>query len=409
MALTEQGLVEEYIKLALAIEEHRPGYVDAYFGPEVWRQESKQVGKTPLPELMKRVAQLTSNISQAYEMDAQRKDFLVRQVTAMQMSLRLLREDSVSLADEASALYDVQPQWKQEADFEEAHRELDQILPAGSSLEERNQKWKKSLEIPIEKARELFPVILERLRELTRQKFGLPEGESFQVEFVSNQPWMAYNYYLGRYRSHIEINQDLTLSIDNLVETAAHEAYPGHHTELANKEAKLIRQKKYEEHVVTLLNSPAAVIAEGIATSARETILPEKELEDWYRDDLLPRAGLTGIDPSRITARSRVNKKSSGLEGNAAFMLFDQLKPPQEVRSYLQKYGLYNDKELNHILRFISNAQDRSYIFTYHIGHDLLDQLFSKGDHIVYFKRLLQEPVTPSQIRQWIEDIDRPN
>jgi hypothetical protein len=218
---------------------------------------------------------------------------------------------------------------------------------------------------------------------------------------------MAYNYYLGGYRSHIEINKDLTLSIDNLVETAAHEAYPGHHTELANKEEKLIRQKKYEEHVVTLLNSPAAVISEGIATSALETVLPEKELDDWYRDDLLPRAGLTGIDPSRITAKSRVYNKSRGLEGNAAFMLFDQHKGPHEVRSYLQKYGLYNGKELDHILRFISNPQDRSYIFTYHIGHDLLDKLFSKGDRTISFKRLLQEPVTPSQIRQWIEESDR--
>jgi hypothetical protein len=403
MTTTEQQPVEEYIKLALAIEEHRPGYVDAYFGPEEWMQESKHAGKIPLPGLAKRAERLASSLSQADDMDAQRKDFLSRQATAMQMSLRLLNGEELSLAEEAEALYDVQPEWKNESIFEEAQRELDQILPAGGSLEERNQKWKKSLEISIEKARELFPVILETLQRLTRQKFCLPEGETFQVEFVSDQPWMAYNYYLGGYRSNIEINQDLTLSMDNLVETAAHEAYPGHHTELANKEERLVRGKKYMEHVLRPINSPAAVIAEGIATSALETVLPEKELEDWYRDDLLPHAGLRGVDPGRITAKSRAYKKSSGLEGNAAFMLFDQHKAPHEVRSYLQKYGLYNEKELDHILRFISNPQDRSYIFTYHVGHDLLDTLFSIVDRTVYFTRLLQEPVTPSQIRQWIE------
>jgi hypothetical protein len=403
MAMTDPQLVEEFIKVDLAIDEHQPGYVDAYFGPDEWKQEAKQAGKIPLPKLTKRVEQLASNLSQAGDMDAQRKDFLSRQVTAMRMSLRLLSGEKVSLAEEAVALYDVQPEWKPEAIFEEAQRELDQILPDGGSLEERNQKWKKSLEIPIEKARELFPLILEKLQRLTRQKFGLPDGETFQVEFVSDQPWMAYNYYLGGYRSNIEINQDLSLSIDNLVEIAAHEAYPGHHTELANKEERLVRENKYTEHVLRPINSPSVVVAEGIATSALETILPEEELEDWYRDDLLPRAGLTGIDPGRITARSRLYKKSSGLEGNAAFMLSDQHKAPLEVRSYLQKYGLYNEKELDHILRFISNPRDRSNIFTYHIGHDLLDTLFSKGDRTAYFKRLLQEPVTPSQIRQWIE------
>jgi hypothetical protein len=151
-----------------------------------------------------------------------------------------------------------------------------------------------------------------------------------------------------------------------------------------------------------LINSPSCVIAEGIATSALETILPEKELEDWYRYELLPRAGLPEIDPKRIVARSKALKKSSGLEGNAAFMLHDQNRDQNEIRSYLQKYGLYNAKELDHIIRFISNSLDRSYIFTYHIGHDLLSELFSKGNRDVYFKRLLEEPVTPSQIRQWI-------
>jgi|WetSurMetagenome_2_1015567.scaffolds.fasta_scaffold68416_2 hypothetical protein len=404
MAKPDQQPVEEYIKLALAIEEHRPGYLDSYFGPDAWMQEAKHAGKIPLPELTKRVERLSSDISQADGMEAQRKDFFVRQVTAMQMSLRLLSGEKVSLAEEACALYDVIAEWKQEAIFEEAHRELDQILPTGDSLEERTQKWKSSLEIPIEKVRELLPVIIEKLQGLTQQKFGLPQGESFQVKFVSDQPWMAYNYYLGGYRSRIEINTSLPLTIDSLVETVAHEAYPGHHTELATKDEKLVRQKKYEEHVLTLINSPACVIAEGIATSALEAILPEKELEDWYRSELLPRAGLKGIDPGRITARSKVVQKSAGLEGNAAFMLYDQHKDPNEIRSYLQKHGLYNNQELDHILRFISNPLDRSYIFTYHIGHDLLSGLFSRGDGVVYFKRLLEEPVTPSQIRGWIKD-----
>src|SRR5262245_2656322 len=145
MRRDEDGLGEDFVKLALAIEEHQPGYVDSYFGPEEWRQEAKRAGKIPLPSLAKSADRLANEISQSSDMDTQRKDFLARQVTAMQMSLRLLSGEKVSLIEETSALYDVQPQWKEEANFEEAQRELDQIFPAGESLIERQEKWNKSL------------------------------------------------------------------------------------------------------------------------------------------------------------------------------------------------------------------------------------------------------------------------
>jgi hypothetical protein len=327
----------------------------------------------------------------------------------MQMSLRLLGGETVSLPEEVNALFDVQPQWKDETNFEEYQRQLDQILPPGGSLRERNQRWKESNEVSIEKVRELLPLITEKLRELTRQKFGLPEDESFTVEFVGNKPWGANNAYQGGFRSLIQINTDLPNRIDFLPELIAHEGYPGHHTELVIKEQKLIRQKGYIEHGITLLNTPSCVVAEGIATSALECVLTDAGLEDWFREELLPRAGVTSVDAGTIIARHRALDKMSGLAGNAAFMLHDQKAGRDEIRAYLQKYGLSSEKETEQTVNFISDPLYRSYIFTYHVGYDLLKKLFSKADREVFFKRLLEEPVTPSQIRQWIKDADRQN
>ncbi|MEO5887817.1 MAG: hypothetical protein ABIQ77_09150 [Anaerolineales bacterium] len=404
MVKGDQQISEEFVKLALAINEHLPGYVDSYFGSYQWEQESKQAGKLPLPNLTEKADRLAEAISQADGMDTQRKDFLTSQVTAMQMSLRMLAGEKVSLAEEVHALYDVQPQWKDESNFEEAHKELSQILPVGGSLKERNEKWKKSLEIPIGKVRELLPFITARLRELTSKKFQPPENESFAVEFVSDQPWSAYNWYLGEYNSRIDINTDLPLRVNALAELIAHEAYPGHHTELSIKEAKLIRQMNYHEHVLTLINSPSCVIAEGIATTALKTVLTDNDLEDWYREEILPRAGMTHIDPKVIIEISHVGQKMSGLWGNAAFMLHDQSKSVDEIISYLQNYGLSTEKEADKTIKFISNPLYRSYIFTYHVGYDLLEELFLHRDRDKYFARLLEQPVTPSQVRRWINN-----
>jgi hypothetical protein len=233
--------------------------------------------------------------------------------------------------------------------------------------------WKKSLQIPVAKMHEILPFIVERLRELTREKFALPEGESFTLEFVSDQPWMAYNRYLGAYISRIEINTDLPPQVNGLAVLIAHEGYPGHHTELSIKESSLVRHSDYREHVLTLINSPSCVISEGIATTALETNLPEDELEDWYRKEILPRAGMNHIDAALMMEVDRAQKQLAGLWGNAAFMLYDQKKSADAISTYLQTYALDTEQEANHAIRFISNPLDRSYIFTYFAGHDLLD------------------------------------
>jgi len=397
-----QKLAEEYIRLALAIEEHMPGYVDAYFGPEEWQTESKQDGKLPLQNLTERTVQLANDISKADNMDAQRKDFLIRQVTAMQMSLRLLAGEKVSLTEEVNAIYDVQPKWKDESHFEEANKELESLLPPGDSLLDRMQTWKKTLEVPIEKAKELLPTVSKRLRDITNQKFDLPEDETFTLEWVSDKPWAAYNWYLGKYRSKIDISTDSPMRVNELPELLAHEGYPGHHTELSIKEKKLIQEKNFIEHTIALINSPSCVVSEGIATTALRTAMTDEELEVWYREEILPRAGMSHIDPGRMLDIGKARIKRGGIMGNVSFMLYDQHKSEEEVSQYLQKYALLSEKEAQQNIRFVSDPLSRSYVFTYDIGYELLEELFTQVDRDEFSKRLLEEPVTPSQIRQWI-------
>jgi hypothetical protein len=185
----------------------------------------------------------------------------------------------------------------------------------------------------------------------------------------------------------------------------AHEGYPGHHTELSTKEKKLVRERQYTEHTLALINPPSCVISEGIATSALEMLLSDAELEDWYREEILPLAGMAHIDARRLIEIGRASQKLDGLVGNAAFMLHDQHKGEQEISQYLQKYGLRTEREAGQSIRFISSGLDRSYIFTYHMGYELLEKLFAGGNREAYFKRLLTEPVTPSQIREWIKGV----
>jgi hypothetical protein len=402
MIHADQEWGERFVRLALAIDEHLPGYVDAYFGPEEWRAQTKQAGKLPLLDLTEQTNQLGSDVSQENGLSPQRRDYLARHVTAMQMSLLLLGGGNVSLADEVEAIYDVRPAWKAEANFEEAHKLLDEVLPPGSSIQKRTLEWERSLEISLDKVKELLPMITRKLRQLTNQTFCLPEEESFTVEFVSNQPWSAYNWYMGNFRSRIDLNTDLPTRVNFLPTLMAHEGYPGHHTDLTMKEKLLVQELKYYEFTVNLINAPSAVMGEGIATTALKTMLTDDELEEWFREELLPAADMGHIDPKRILAIGKAGRKMNGIAGNAAFMLHDQHRSEEEINQYLQEYGLSTEKEAKHLIRFISNPLYRSYIFTYHLGYDLLEELFQHADRDTYFRRMIEEPVTPGLVRQWI-------
>jgi len=395
------SLGEQFVRLSIAIDGHLPGYVDSFFGPTTWKEEVEKEGKIPLETLKQRTDALYAEISHA-DMDAQRKSFTLREMAAMKMSLRLLSGEKFPLADEVTALYDVTPAWKPESIFEEAQRELSDLLPAGDNIVERLQVWNKSIEVTNDQIRELLPVIVQRLRSLTHEKFNLPEGEDFTLEFVTDQPWSAYNWYRGKYQSLIQLNVDMPIAISRLPDLIAHEGYPGHHTELCIKEEKLINQNGWDEFTVNLINAPSCVLNEGIATSALDTIVSEAELVNWFHDELLPRANLSHIDAGRLISIYQTANKVGGVVGNATFMLHDQKTSEEEIVKYLQKYGMYQEKQAQRSVKFITNPLYRSYIFTYHIGKELLSGLFAKGDRDQHFARLLAEPVNPTMVREWI-------
>lgn len=151
MTHADQEYGERFVRLALAIDVHLPGYVDAYFGPEEWRAQAKQQGKVPLSALTRQTSQLAADISREEGMDLQRREYLAQHVTAMQMSLRLLGGEQVSLSDEVEAIYGLRPDWKEEANFEEARTLLDEVLPSGGSLRERSIAWETPLKSRLKK------------------------------------------------------------------------------------------------------------------------------------------------------------------------------------------------------------------------------------------------------------------
>ena len=72
--------------------------------------------------------------------------------------------------------------------------------------------------VPADRLDGVFQTAIAACRERTRQHFELPEDESFEVEYVEDKSWSAYNWYKGGFHSLIQVNTDLPVYIDRAID-----------------------------------------------------------------------------------------------------------------------------------------------------------------------------------------------
>lgn len=386
----------QYLRLVLEIDKHIDGYIDAYNGPIALQDDVAARKKRDPAALLNDLRRLREQIPQE---DTQRAAYLTAVLRAVACTLDLLQGKSISYLDEVTRIYDVEPEPVNEAIFTDAHRELDTLLPGTGALADRLEARRKRYYLPREKILPMLQLARDEARRRTLALFDLPGDDGVEIELTEDQPWGAYNWFLGDGRSLIQFNTDTPISALGLISTFAHEGYPGHHTEHMLKERRFVREKGYGEMAAALLHSPSAVIAEGIATTAVEIIFPDDSHHAWTRDVLLPAAGIETEETAEEIRR--INRAGCALRyasGNAAILHHTGQLTPEETVAYLQEYGLRSPQRAEKGLEFITHSLFRPYIFTYTQGYDLIEQAAENGDKLPIFRRLLTEQILPSQI-----------
>jgi hypothetical protein len=389
------SIAERYIRAAHGVNLHKDGFIDAYFGNPEWTQPFS----SDLNDLAVELEQLQNDILAVSS--PERRAYLSVQIRAMQTMVKIKSGASISFLEEVRGLHDIEPIRKPESLFEAAHQTLEELLPGQGNLNDRRQAFRNQFKLDPNRVQAVIDVISLELQQRTKKIFGLPDHESCGYALVQNKPWGGYNWYLGHGRSRIEVNTDLPQFLTDLPNLVAHESYPGHHTEHVKKEQKLVQGNDWQEFGIQLLDSPECVLAEGIATIALEVIMDKSELVAWIADELCNVAGLN-IGLEQVERSFQIGKARSALgyvAGNGALMLFEDSATQEGVIEYLQHHQLSTKAEAEKKLEFIKHA--RAYVYTYTTGYDLLEPLLVGNDKAIWFQRLLQEPVTPSQLKSW--------
>lgn len=408
--LALDAIAESYVRLVLAVGEHDKGYVDAYYGPAEWRQDA---ARRSLEEIAAEADDLLTRFPDpppgAEDLVDLRRKFLERQLEALAARVKMLRGERFSFDEESLALYDAVVPSYDEEHFETALAELDRLFAEEGfeqgSLIERYESFRKQFIVPPDRLDAVFRTAIEACRERTAAHVDLPAGESFDLEYVNDKAWSAYNWYQGGYRSLIQVNTELPVYIDRVLDLACHEGYPGHHVYNVMLEKELVAGRGWVEYTVYPLFSPQSFIAEGSANFGIEMAFPGGERLAYERDVLFP---LAGLDRDRAAAYDAVRQLVERLryaDNEAARRYLDGEIDARSAADWLTRYAAMTPSRAEQRVRFI--GQYRSYVINYTLGLDLVrDYVDGKAgldgpedERWEIFAELLSSPRLPSGLR----------
>ena len=428
------AVAERYAHLVLALGQHDPDYVDAFYGPSEWKTQAEKEKKSldaigaeaaeliatlnrdrPSPQSSpegrggrEALASKTSDAGDSGdEMLKLRREYLQKQISALAARVRMLKGEKLKFDDESRALYDaVAPTYRQsgsdpDSHFDQIISQLEKKIPGNGPLWERYEKWRKPFVIPKEKLDKVFQLAIKECRARTQAHVALPPNESFTIEYVTNKPWGGYNWYKGNFHSVIQVNTDLPIYIDRAVDLAAHEGYPGHHVYNSLLEKNLVRDRGWLEFSVYALFSPQSLIAEGTANFGRDVAFPTKtERMKFEKEVLFPAAGIDSKRADEYYAVQDLLKQLDYAANEAARRLVNGEIDENAAQQWLQKYAVMDTKRAQQRVKFIKRY--RSYVINYNLGEDMVRRYIDKrtgadpDKRWSEFGKLLSSPRLPS-------------
>lgn len=398
------ALARDYVRLALEIDAHESGYVDAYYGPEEWREAARRNPRerTELKlEADRIVAALGAHASAVGE-QSQRARVMMANASSARFRLDMIDGKRAPFAEEAEALFALRPNLQPLSDFDGALARIEALLPGPGPLSERVGAFRAQYSVPDDRLADVMQAAIAECRKRTAAFIPLPDGESFSMTLVNDKSWGAYNYYKGGNQSLIEINTDLPVSIGHVLVLGCHEGYPGHHVQGIFNERNY-RERGWAEYSVMPLYVPAAPLNEGGADFGVDLAFPGDERLKFEMEVLYP---LAGLDPKMAPAFETLRRATSELDG--ALLRISQMHLDGEIDreqaiTLAQKYRLASRDVAEQSLRF--DASYRSYVINYSVGEDLVRAYVDRhgGDQKARwaaYVRIMSMPTLPADLVQ---------
>ena len=309
---TLDSIAEAYVRVALELGERDPDSLDFATVSAALREAVHQ--SYPSYDVIDR--ETTQLLSQLHSLPPQgeqqsRTQFLIQQLQATQARIAMLRGRTFNFDREALILFKTEriPDRRQQ-ERAAVRAQIAALLPSSRrSASQAYAVYTAQFLIPPDRLPAVMSAALAACRTQTLAHLALPARESVSLTFVRNKPWSAFSRFQGEARSTIEINVGFPITIDQALELACHEGYPGHHVFNTLREIALAHDQHLPEAQVQLTFSPQSYISESAAAYAPRLVFSDQERARVERDILFPLAGLPPTKAERyVTISSLVRQ-----------------------------------------------------------------------------------------------------
>ncbi|MEM6485237.1 MAG: hypothetical protein AAF662_09660 [Pseudomonadota bacterium] len=285
-------IASAYIELSMHLDRLRPGEVDAWFGPE--RLDSRG---TASERSFKLIAEDAAALSEELGSElSERGARLEQRIGELKSAAAYLAAPkTMSFAEQTTALYDVPWNEAPRSLIDASLAEIRVLLPGRGSVRARMALLRRRLVIPAERRQTVFQAAIDECRRRTLANWELPENESIELVWTRDVD-AAWHRFDGKAQSTLLVNPLAISTVDQSLDLACHETYPGHHAqfvlfELGAGDADLA----LEDHLV-LLRSPVTAFREAAAMNAVDLAFSPRERLQFEREVLFPLAGLKPED-----------------------------------------------------------------------------------------------------------------
>ncbi|MHA1320380.1 MAG: hypothetical protein ACTSQ1_11310 [Promethearchaeota archaeon] len=394
---------EDFLLLALRIGKHIKGYVDFYIGPENLKKLIENESLTSPNKLLNDSNALLKQL-RTQSFNKERIRYVEKLLIAMKTSIEILKGSPISVKDQISRLYDVSLQPVNESKLYDLKEDFNKAYEGFGSLKERLKELRIRRKVSESDVFDLFKKALEIVKNRTNELSTnfLPKNETIIIDLIGKKKenevkWSYYNWYLGNYTSRIDVNPSYDIYWSSLLSAAAHEGYPGHHTEFAVKEQYLFRELSQFEHSILLLNSPKLIISEGIASLAINVLFSYRDqAEISFREFCRKKTDENSLNS--ITNQYSVRRKMDLFLHNLAFhALIDEWSKEKLVR-YATSFEILSKENIDNRIKFLNNPAHATTAFSYSLGRNLIVDKYSEFPSMDNFFDLLTKPVLPSDL-----------
>src|SRR4026207_33426 len=129
------AVAERYAHLVLALGQHDPDYVEAFYGSAKWKTQAEKEKKSldatgaEAAELIATLAKTPDTAASGDEMLKLRREYLQKQISALAARVRMLKAEKLKFDDESRALYDAVAPTYPDSHFDQIIAQLEKKIP----------------------------------------------------------------------------------------------------------------------------------------------------------------------------------------------------------------------------------------------------------------------------------------